>query len=70
MPKRLCKLDSGFVTPYNAAFPLSSTAEISPQLTYIGTGVIIEIAGKPYRGKTRLKFYKTIKEVKYNGYQI
>ena len=57
-----CKcLINGRVDTYSAAFPMNHTGRVSKKLEYIGYGVIVEVDGKPYRGNTRLKFYKTIK---------
>ena len=63
-----CLID-GRVYRYSAAFPLNSTMEVSRQLKFIGTGIIVEVDGRPYRGNTRLKFYTTIKRKRKHYYR-
>ena len=67
MAKTYCRLDNGDVVRYSAAFSLDSITEASPELIYLGVGVIIYVGPDRYYGKTRLKFYTTKKRVKYNG---
>ncbi len=65
MAKTYCRLDNGDVVRYSAAFPLDSTKEISDALYFLGVGVICRVAGRPYNGPQRLKFYIT--RYKYHG---
>ena len=67
MTETYCRLDNGEVAKYIAAFPVHSVINTSPELIYIGKGLIIRVDDKLYHGKTRLKFYTTFKRVKYNG---
>ena len=59
LPK--CLTDNNKVHKYDAAFPLNSKLTISPRLKFIGVGIIVEVDGKRYFGKDRLKFYRVKK---------
>lgn len=65
LPK--CLID-GVVMEYRAAFRLDYTGWISPEFRFIGVGVIVEVCGRRYNGRERLKFYNTWPRIpKYNG---